>query len=389
MRRFVICLLSAALLLATSGCAGTSKQSSTGVTDGVQSAYDIEITGSMELEYAKQFTVDHRSDGCSVITIGEDSFLLVPEGMETPAAVGDMTVIRQPVNEIYLAASSAMDLFDGIGGLDRVTMTSTEEKNWSLPNVKAALENGSLTYIGKYSSPDYEALAENGCGLAIESTMIYHSPETREKLESLGIPVLVERSSYETHPLGRMEWLKLYGLLLGRSDEAERYFKEKTAVFDEIARKNSAENGSERPTAAFFYISSNGYVNIRKPDDYVAKMIELAGGEYIFTAGDLDLDDNALSTMNIQTEKFYELARDADILIYNSTIEGELFNIEQLIEKCGILADFKAVKEGNVWCTGQNMFQQTTGAADMIADLNRIFTGTAGDELTYLHRAER
>ena len=47
----------------------------------------------------------------------------------------------------------------------------------------------------------------------------------------------------------------------------------------------------------------------------------------------------------------------------------------------------KAVKEGNVWCTGQNMFQQTTGAADMICDLNRIFTDdSVSAELTYLHR---
>ena len=91
--------------------------------------------------------------------------------------------------------------------------------------------------------------------------------------------------------------------------------------------------------------------------------------------------------MNIQTETFYELAHDADVLIYNSTIDGEIESIDQLIGKSSILADFKAVKEGNVWCTGQNMFQQTTGAADMICDLNRIFTGNAdGTELTYLHK---
>ena len=112
-------------------------------------------------------------------------------------------------------------------------------------------------------------------------------------------------------------------------------------------------------------------------------------GEYIFTADDLNIDDNALSTMNIQSETFYNVARDADILIYNSTIDGELHSIDQLIGKNSILADFKAVREGNVWCTGQNMFQQTTGAADMICDLNTIFTGNADDtELTFLHRLD-
>lgn len=393
MKNKIASLLTAALCLVTVSCAESKPpetQASTSApsasTAGTAAESGSDIVGSMELQYAEQFSADYRRDGCSVITIDSERFLLVPEGTETPADAGGMTVIRQPVNEIYLAASSAMDLFDGIGGLDKVTMTSTDLKSWSLPHIREALESGSITYIGKYSAPDYEALMENGCGLAIESTMIYHSPETREKIEQLGIPVLVERSSYEKHPLGRMEWLKLYGLILGKSEEAERYFNEKTAAFDEVAEQTAGSE--ERKTAAFFYISSNGYINIRKPGDYVPKMIELAGGEYVFKAEDLDIDNNALSTMNIQTEKFYEFALDADVLIYNSTIEGELTDISQLTEKCGILSDLKAVKEGNVWCTGQNMFQQTTGAADMIADLNKVFSGTADKELTYLHRLE-
>ena len=109
-------------------------------------------------------------------------------------------------------------------------------------------------------------------------------------------------------------------------------------------------------------------------------MIALAGGRYAFTAEDLHVEENALSTMNIQMEIFYETAKDCDILIYNGTIEGNLQTIEQLIEKDSILAECKAVQEGNVWCTEQSLFQQTTGAADMIYDLHAI--------LTFLHRLQ-
>jgi iron complex transport system substrate-binding protein len=91
--------------------------------------------------------------------------------------------------------------------------------------------------------------------------------------------------------------------------------------------------------------------------------------------------------MNIQMETFYATAKDADILIYNSTIEGQLDSIAQLKEKSPVFADFRAVQQDSVWCTEQNLFQQTTGAADMITDLNRIFTGQGDSEkLTYLHR---
>lgn len=347
---------------------------------------DLNITGNMPLQYADQFSVDYYDGGYSLITIGKDKYLLVPPEGEIPENKGDITIIKQPVDNIYLAASSAMDLFDGFGGLDLVAMTSTDSDGWSLPNIVAAIENGDITYIGKYNMPDYEALLECDCGLAIESTMIYHNPETREKIQQLGIPVLVERSSYESHPLGRMEWIKLYGLLVGKYDEAEKYFIEKTADFSVLSEQDTfSEN---KKTVAFFYISSNGYVNIRKPGDYISKMIELAGGEYIFNVNDLNVYDDELSTMNIQIEKFYELAKNADIIIYNGTIEGRLYNIQQLVDKCSILSDFKAVKEGNVWFTEQNLFQQMTGAADMIIDMNRIFSSEADEIpcLTYMHK---
>ena len=346
---------------------------------------DISVKGSMELKYAEQFSVDYCEDGCSVVDIDGAKYLIVPEDVSVPDDTSGMTVIKQPVENIYVAATSSMDLFDSIGGLERVTMTSTNADSWSLPVIRDAVSSGDIEYIGKYSSPDYETLVAEKCGLALESTMIYHTPKVKEQIESFGIPVMVERSSYEPHPLGRMEWVKLYGLILGDYEASEKLFSEKTKAFEELSVDDIPEN--ERKTAAFFYVTSNGYFNIRKPADYVAKMIDLAGGKYVFKAADLNVDDNALSTMNIQTETFYELAHDADILIYNSTIDGEIDSIDQLVAKSSILADFKAVKEGNVWCTGQNMFQQTTGAADMICDLNSIFTDKADSaELTYLHR---
>ena len=279
-----------------------------------------------------------------------------------------------------------MDLFDAIGALDAIALTSTDTGGWTLPNVQKAMESGDLTFIGKYSSPDYEALLETDCDLAIENTMIYHSPAVKEKIESLGIPVMVERSSYEPHPLGRMEWIKLYGLLLGQEAEATAFFEEKAEQFSQMEQVTIPEE--DRLTAAFFSVTANGAINIRKPGDYISRMIGLAGGRYIFTAEQLHLDENALSTMNIQMETFYETARDADVLIYNSTIEGQLNSIEELKEKSSLFADFRAVQNDMVWCTEQNMFQQTTGAADMITDLNLIFTGQANDEtaLTYLRR---
>lgn len=362
-------------------------------TDGVKSTGTgleheiLEIPGltydhSMELEYATQFAVDYYQDDYAVITIAQEgSCLVVPEGKEAPEGLDkEIKVLQQPLDHIYLVATSSMDLFRAIGGIENITLSGTDANGWYIEEAKEAMENGNIQYAGKYSAPDYELILANGCDLAIESTMIYHSPDVREKLEEFGIPVLVEHSSYESDPLGRMEWLKLYAVLLDKEEEADAYFQSQTDMLTDVL---GAENTEK--TVAFFSINSNGYVTVRKTGDYISKMIELAGGRYIFqNLG----DDNALSTMNMQMEDFYAGACDADYIIYNSAIESELHSLDELLEKSSLLADFKAVKEGNVWCTEKSLFQETTGIATMISDMHTMLTSDDPDlsQLTYMYR---
>ena len=353
------------------------------MAQGAQELPGLAYDHSMELQYATQFSVDYYQGGYALISITDgDQFLVVPEGMETPDGLDeDITVLQQPVSNIYLVATSAMDFFAAIDGMDAIRLSGTRPEKWYVEEAKEAMENGSIIYAGKYSAPDYELIVSEKCGLAIESTMIYHSPEVKEKLEEFGIPVLVEHSSYEEHPLGRTEWMKLYAVLLGKEQEAETLFSQQIEKLQDVLTDDHTGK-----TVAFFYISTNGYANVRKANDYVSKMIEMAGGTYIFH--DLAADDTALSTMNMQMEEFYAGAKDADYIIYNSTIDGELDGMDALLQKSPLLADFKAVKEGHAWCTTQNLFQKSTGLADMIVDIHTILTSDdeALDRTTYMYR---
>ncbi|SEI96596.1 iron complex transport system substrate-binding protein [Lachnospiraceae bacterium A10] len=394
-----VCLLISSFSLFLVGCSRSASDS--GTTAGTESAAgksDLAIVDSMDLQYATQFSVDYYEDGYVHIHIedGRD-YVLIPSGAEANnLGLEDATILYADdvQKSIYLAASSAMDLFLQLDQLDVIKTCSTTADDYSMEEVKQAIHDGAITYVGKYSAPDYETLLASNTGLAIESTMIYHSPKIQEELENIGIPVLIERSSYEETPLGRLEWIKLYGVLLGCEEEANQFFDEQAAKVEELTAsldsKTQEESQSESvegtgdtaPTVAFFYISSNGYVNIRKPGDYLSKMMEIAGGSYTFS--DLNIEeDNALSTLNINWEDFYKEAKDADILIYNGTIDGGVNSIEELEEKNALFADFKAVKEGNVYCTNLNMFQESSKIADIILDFHSIICGDTTD-LQYL-----
>lgn len=342
--------------------------------------WDSPETRRLELDYAQSFSVDFSAGGYARIRIDQETYLLCPEDLSPPPDTPEeVVVLRQPLENIYMQATAAMDSFCRLEALDAVTLSGTRAEGWYIPEAREAMEAGRLVYAGKYNAPDYELIVSQNCGLALESTMIYHNPEVKEQLERLGIPVLVERSSYESHPLGRMEWVKLYGALLNRELEAETYFRQQ---LEQLAPVLEQENTGK--TVAFFYITSNGAVSVRKSGDYIAKAIDLAGGVYALRG--LTDEENALSTMNIQMETFYQEAREADVLIYNSAIDANLETIEQLVAKAAPLADFKAVQSGDVWCTGKSMFQESQSVGSLILDIHAILTGEDEGGLVHLHR---
>lgn len=384
MRRLTA-LLAALLLLAFTGCAANPAQpeSTSSPAQADETQADFQVESAYPLEYAKEFTVDECTGGTRLITIQNARYLVVPENSTVPNGLSeDITVLQKPLENVYLVSTSAMDPILKLDALSAVTLSGTSAENWYLPEAKEAMENGEISYAGKYSAPDYELIMSANCGLAIENTMIYHTPEVKEQLEKFGIPVLVERSSYESDPLARMEWVKLYGILFDKEAEAETFFNEQVQRIRPLLGQDTTGK-----TAAFFSVTSNNLVTVRKSNDYVAKMIGMAGGEYVFS--DLSDNGNNLATINLSLEEFYAGAKDADVLIYNSTIEGKIETTEQLLSKCPMLADFKAVQNGNVWCTTQSLFQESMELPDLILDMNRVFTAESPnavneDELKFL-----
>lgn len=382
-RRVLPLLAGAALALCLCACAGQG-----GTASGGGPAFrntDIgcgwEPVSSLELSAAENYTVDRYEGGFELICISDGSrYLLVPEGQQAPAGLSpDVSPIQQPVDDVYLAATDTMCLVDAIGVLDRIALSSIKPADCSVERFRQALEEGSIAYGGKYNTPDYERIVESGTALAIESTMIEHSPETREQLQRLGVTVLTEHSSYESTALGRMEWIKLYGELFGKQEEAQRVYSEQVARVEEAAAEQL-----EGKSVAFFYINSNGSAVVRQSGDYVPQMIRLAGGSYVF--GELS-DGTAKSTMQVEMEQFYATAKDADIIIYNTSIDQSPRSIDDLVAKNALLAQFKAVQEGEVWVTSADMYQQMVHTGTIIADLHAIIGGQPDEgELSFFTR---
>ena len=112
-------------------------------------------------------------------------------------------------------------------------------------------------------------------------------------------------------------------------------------------------------------------------------MVEKAGGEYLAPK---NVDSKGHSSyLSVSMEAFYDYAKDADILIYNSTIEDCPGSLSDLKAEDAIFADFKAVKSGDVWYTDKSLYQFTDRTGNIIKDLNDIIAKKA-DDTEFFHR---
>ena len=341
-------------------------------------------TGSLDLAWATGFTVDLYEGDRALACIADGTrYLFVPAGDAPQGIAEDVTVLERPLSNIYLASSSTLCLFAALGAVDCVSHVSVTQETCTVEAFTQAIASGDIVYGGKYSAPDYEAFLNGGCRLAVENTMIYHTPEVREKLMQLGVPVIVEQSSLESAPLGRLEWIMLWGAMLDKVSAAQEVLDRQAQLIADVEARVAAQPLD--CTVAFFYINANGAAVVRKPGDYVAKMIAMAGGTYAFAQLG-STDENRSSSTTLEMEAFYAQAKDADVIIYNSTVAGRLKGLDELVALNPLLADFKAVKNRRAWCCEQNVYQQMTATGEVVVDLHEAIADTERDELTFLFR---
>ena len=374
----LLCVLAGTVLLATGALTGCSGSGKSGVSkgDGIQQTEEagatekhapkidgLEYKKTMKLKYATGFDVYYYKEGYKLLDVHEDrQYLIVPEGKKKPADLDkEIVVLKQPLEHIYLAATSAMALFDAMDGLDSIRMSGAQASDWYIDHAKKAMEDGKILFAGKYSEPDYEMLIDEDCDLAIESTMILHTPKVQEMIEDLDIPVFIDRSSYESHPLGRTEWIKAYAAMLNKEDAADTFFDTQTEVIGSL--KDFKNTGK---TVAYFFVNTDGTVVVRSSSDYIPKS----------------------ASVELSMEEFYAKAKNADYLIYNASIDSPINSIADLTAKSELFADFKAVKSGNVWCTGKSLYQATDIVGNLITDINLMLTDGDESGMTFLYRVK-
>lgn len=333
------------------------------------------------LQFATQFNIYEYEEGLSLIQAADNETYLVLPKDSSLLALGDGInceqadfIIEQGLAGIYLAASSAYSLWQALSAQGQLRFSSIREEDWLLPSAKNAMQSGKFVYAGKYREPDYELLLKEKCPLAIESTMILHTPKVKEKLLQLGIKVFTDYSSYENDPLGRLEWIKVYGKISGHEKEAMLFFASQTKQLESLIQ----DKNSKKKSAAHFYINGRGMAVVRNSENYISNMLRYAGCEYLCPKSKNESSGKYKPASSVSVEDFFKSCSDADILFYDGNIDSSVFTLDLLKKKNPLLEEFKAVQNKNVWVFKKSIYQDTANVCSVILEINSIVNGNGG-----------
>ena len=198
---------------------------------------------------SKLFEIYRYEEGYVVINVIDVArYLIVPEGADVPGALDDdILVVRRPVSNVYVSVRELFETISSIGaeGLaDILTLKGYEDGEEE------------AAFAGPCTQPDFPALLRGRCRLAVlpsdfadgrvcRGDASASGPLSAEEAEALrkvfegftgfGIPAFVDRSSDETDELAKLEWIRVYGILLGCEDEANAAFTAGAAKWESAA----------------------------------------------------------------------------------------------------------------------------------------------------------
>lgn len=402
MKRSLALVLLAVLAMSTLLFAACDKKENE--QQGITVAYSqLTSTGKEENTFAELFSIEHLKDenekAYSKIEVFDKekkldtSWLLLPEGVDkvsgAPAGVNIMT-FRDRQN-IMVSSASTMALINAMDALSKVPMT-TADTTWRIQEIKDAIDKGTVKEVGKYSKPDYEQIisigAEKHVTFAVFSTMLDSVPDVYDQLtKTCNLRIMRDQSSYESHPLGRTEWIKIYGEIFDMRDKSDAVFNGQVEILNETSSKINVPEAERKTVLIFYTTSTKDTFYVRNAADYVTELVNLGGGKQVAEIG-----PGKSGNTKMKQESFIQECSQADYVLYNWTsgasgVKDE--SLQGLIDaRLGDwFKDFKAYKEGNVWRTSNDFYQKMDKMGEMVADIYKMLYGeNVSDTLTYVNR---
>jgi iron complex transport system substrate-binding protein len=335
-----ITLYSFLFLLLINGCTGRVVQTEKDPTNG-KSDY---------IEYAKRFDIQE-NDGFSVLTIKNpwqgaqeitQRYYLLKRGKRIPEGVDSMNVIRVPVRKIICMSTTHLAMISALKEEESIRGVSGSNYLYEKKLIDL-IESNRIADVGYEDNLNKELIIQIEPDLVMVYGIGSESVGYLGKLKELGIKILFNADYLETDPLGKAEWIKLFGALYLKKNEADSIFKSTSVEYNGL-KSFIAFNTQVKPSV-FLGLPWKDTWFISPGNSYISQLISDAGGEYIWK------DTQSEISMPFGIENVYIKAMNADFWLNPGSVKNK-----KEIRAIDIrLCDLPAFKNGKIYNSVKRM----------------------------------
>jgi len=333
-------------------------------------------TSDIELQYAKGFSIK-KNEVSKFVNIKnpwqgaenvEYKYQLIHKSDSLVKTLSSFQVIRTPIERVICLSTTHIGFLDVLNETESIVAVSGAKYVNNL-KLRDKIETNKLQDVGYDNSLNYELIASLKPDLVISFGISGQVAGYNQKLNDLGIQTMIIAEYLEMHPLGKLEWLKLIAALFEKEELAQRYFDKKVKSYNSLT---SITKNVENKPDVLLGLPWKGTWYVPGGNSFLAKMIEDAGGNYIWK------DNDARESLPLGIESIFAKASEADVWINTGTINHR----EKILDIDNRFKDFAPYNQGKIYNNnlqlnqngGNNYWEKGLIEPDVILkDLIKIF----------------
>ena len=294
-----------------------------------------------EIDYAKTIEIFEDSIGCKVHIYNPDTkktvrLYLAKTNKNTP---DNYQFIKTPIQSIITLSGTQIGMLSELNSLDLIVGVSSKNYIYN-PVVLKTIEANKIKDFGDETLISFEQIIESKAQLLMYSGFSSDFPHA-EQLAKAGVICIPDFDWKEQHPLGKAEWIKFFGYLVGKEKLAKTYFEDCAKAYNEL--KKSVANSSTKPTVFSGNLTGTSWFT-PAGESYYAMLLSDAGANYVYSktkgVGSLDLSFEKVLNVNIKSEYW---------------VNPGIASLQTILKNNGKMDYFEAVKNKKVFCYSPNM----------------------------------
>jgi len=344
------------------------------------------IQSSSTFKYAKHIRVNNY-DGYKLLTITgaypgapDYNYVLKKSKNSLPDSLKSYQIIDIPLQNIVVTSTTHLTPLKILGLQDKL-IGFPNTSYISNPVFRKLVKNGQIKELGSGRQINTEKLLMLHPDLLMQfsSGPVQNSDKTFIKN---GIPVLYNADWMEQNPLGRAEWLKVFGILFDKEKLADSIFSQIEVRYLKI--KQQIDTISQKPLV-FQGGSFGDKWFVPGGRSYAAQLIKDAGGQYLWK------DDTHNGSITLNFENVLLQLPKADVWLN----PGMLISREAITKEIPVAKDFKSFKTDRIYTYnltrgpggGVLYFEESNAYPDrVLSDLFHIFHPEQSSQHLYYYR---